>query len=93
LRVVIPSSTGIDISKSVLLSITAQSIKCDPIFLDHPVINVDSEKCYGQGYEDCDRQVPDVSKIRSLGWEPKFDLMETMTKAVEGFIDEFNSCS
>ncbi len=32
------------------------------------------EEFFGQGYEDADRLPPDITKLRSLGWEPKYDL-------------------
>lgn len=46
-----------------------------------PVIeNVSSAEFYGSGYEDCDRRMPDISKMEALGWKPKYDadaLVET----------------
>ena len=35
------------------------------------------EKAYGPGYEDMQRCVPDISKIKStLGWQPKIGLQQ-----------------
>ncbi|MEL6701070.1 MAG: NAD-dependent epimerase/dehydratase family protein, partial [Pseudomonadota bacterium] len=52
-----------------------------------PVIeSVDSQEFYGKGYEDCDRRMPDISKLRSIGWEPQDDLEGTMMKAMSYFM-------
>lgn len=53
----------------------------------HPVIeSVPSEDFYGKGYEDCDRRMPDISKLTSLGWKPKYDLDETLMKSMSYFV-------
>ena len=36
------------------------------------------EEFYGEGYEDGDREPPDISKMRSLGWTPRHDLHTTV---------------
>ncbi|MEM0953131.1 MAG: NAD-dependent epimerase/dehydratase family protein [Pseudomonadota bacterium] len=38
---------------------------------------VSGDEFYGKGYEDCDRRVPDISKLHTLGWHPEFDLEQT----------------
>lgn len=51
-----------------------------------PVIEtVNSRSFYGKGYEDCDRRMPDISKMRSIGWEPQYDLEETLMKSMDYF--------
>lgn len=40
------------------------------------------EQFYGEGYEDGDRERPDVSKMRTLGWTPKRDLRATVREAM-----------
>ncbi len=56
----------------------------DPGFRDHPIVNVSSEEFYGEGYEDCDRRVPNLDKATQLlGWTPEWPidaiLRETIT--------------
>ena len=43
-----------------------------------PLVEVSAEEFYGSGYEDCDRRIPEVSKLKRLGWSPKYDLLETL---------------
>lgn len=38
------------------------------------IISVPSEVFYGKGYEDTDRRMPDISKLKALGWSPKVGL-------------------
>jgi UDP-apiose/xylose synthase len=44
------------------------------------------EEFYGLGYEDSDRLPPDITKIRSLGWEPRRDLRTTLRDAMEHYL-------
>ncbi|KMZ68719.1 UDP-D-apiose/UDP-D-xylose synthase 2 [Zostera marina] len=49
--------------------------------LDVPTIDVSSEEFYGEGYDDSDKRIPDMTIInKQLGWNPKtslFDLLES----------------
>ncbi len=38
------------------------------------LVDVSAEEFYGEGYEDTSRRLPDVSKLRKMGWEPSRDL-------------------
>jgi UDP-apiose/xylose synthase len=59
---------------------------CDPAV--HVAIEeVSGEEFYGPGYEDCDRRVPDISKLTQLGWVPRFDLEETFTRSAVYFYE------
>jgi UDP-apiose/xylose synthase len=50
------------------------------------IVDVDSREFYGEGYEDSDRRIPDISKAqRLLGWRPKYDLDETIERSMAGF--------
>lgn len=49
---------------------------------------VSSEVFYGKGYEDCDRRIPDISKLRKIGWSPKHDLRETIKLTLNYYIDK-----
>lgn len=42
------------------------------------VEDVSGEEFYGVGYEDSNRQPPDIAKMRALGWEPRHDLRTTL---------------
>lgn len=50
---------------------------------DTPIIEVSAQDFYGEGYEDCDRRMPDITKLARLGWEPKYDLEQTFRKSME----------
>lgn len=45
------------------------------------IVSVPAEQFYGEGYDDSDRRIPDITKARTLlGWEPKWgirDILET----------------
>ncbi|RLN21753.1 UDP-D-apiose/UDP-D-xylose synthase [Panicum miliaceum] len=49
--------------------------------LDEPMIDVSSSQFYGEGYDDSDKRIPDMTIInKKLGWNPKTplkDLLET----------------
>ena len=47
-----------------------------------PIISVSGEQFYGKGYEDCDRRVPDISKLRKAGWMPAYDLESTFEQSM-----------
>jgi nucleoside-diphosphate-sugar epimerase len=50
------------------------------------LVEVDSREFYGEGYEDSDRRIPDISKAEKLlGWRPKYDLDETIERSMAGF--------
>ena len=62
----------------------------DPAVKLPEIVSVTGEEFYGQGYDDSDRRIPDIAKVRALlGWEPVWgihDLLETtMRYYVEGF--------
>jgi UDP-apiose/xylose synthase len=55
----------------------------DPRYHLHPIVETTHEAFYGEGYEDCDRRVPDNSKAeRLLGWRPWRDLSTILTETV-----------
>jgi nucleoside-diphosphate-sugar epimerase len=50
------------------------------------IVDVDSREFYGEGYEDSDRRIPDVTKARTLlGWRPKYGLDEVIEKSMAGY--------
>lgn len=57
---------------------------------DFEVLSVPSAEFYGEGYEDCDRRVPDISKARKLlDWNPELNLRESLRVAVQSFIEYY----
>ena len=51
------------------------------------IVDVDSRDFYGEGYEDSDRRIPDITKARTLlGWQPKYGLDETIERSMAGFV-------
>ncbi|WP_254538285.1 NAD-dependent epimerase/dehydratase family protein [Halomarina litorea] len=54
-----------------------------------PMREVDGEEYYGEGYEDCDRRIPGVDKLREAGWTPRYDLRATLENAMRYYIDKY----
>ncbi len=55
----------------------------DPRFLDHPTLDVDARAFYGDGYEDCDRRILDISAEQArLAWTPKRSLEQLLDETV-----------
>ncbi|PKU82645.1 UDP-D-apiose/UDP-D-xylose synthase 2 [Dendrobium catenatum] len=47
--------------------------------LEVPTIDISSEEFYGEGYDDSDRRIPDMTIInRQLGWNPKTSLHDLL---------------
>jgi UDP-apiose/xylose synthase len=56
------------------------------------IVSVPSREFYGEGYEDCDRRIPDIAKARLLlGWEPKVSLDESLLRTMKGFIEKYGA--
>jgi nucleoside-diphosphate-sugar epimerase len=51
------------------------------------LVEVSGEKFYGVGYEDANRLPPDISKLRALGWAPRFDLRHTLRDAMAYYLE------
>jgi UDP-apiose/xylose synthase len=61
----------------------------DPHVLLPEIVSVSSTEFYGEGYEDSDRRIPDISKARKLlDWEPKYDLVKTLEKTMFYYVIE-----
>lgn len=52
-----------------------------------PIEVEDGTEFYGEGYEDCERRVPDVRKLESAGWEPQYTLREAFKETMRHYID------
>ena len=46
------------------------------------IVSVPGTIFYGPGFEDTDRRMPDISKMRSLGWTPKVGLEELLERTM-----------
>jgi UDP-apiose/xylose synthase len=49
--------------------------------------DISDEEFYGTGYADCDRRIPDASKLSNLGWQPKYDLEATFRNTIQYYLD------
>jgi nucleoside-diphosphate-sugar epimerase len=50
------------------------------------IVDVDSTEFYGEGYEDSDRRIPDITKAQALlRWQPKFDIEQTIELSMAGY--------
>jgi UDP-apiose/xylose synthase len=50
---------------------------------------ISGEEFYGKGYEDSERRVPNTTKLREAGWEPKYDLREGLTECIQYYIRNY----
>lgn len=50
------------------------------------LVEISGEEFYGPGYEDTNRVVPDISALRSLGWEPQYDLRATFLETMRSYL-------
>ena len=56
------------------------------------IVEVSGEKFYGEGYDDSDRRIPDITKARTLlGWEPKWELRPMLEVTMRYYVTEYAS--
>jgi UDP-apiose/xylose synthase len=54
------------------------------------IVNVSADEFYGEGYEDSDRRIPDISKAhRLLGWKPKWGLSDMLEITMRYYVSEY----
>jgi len=54
------------------------------------VETVPGEAFYGKGYEDSDRRIPNITKVRTLlDWEPKWQLREMLKATMSYYVNEY----
>ena len=54
------------------------------------IASVPSAEFFGDGYEDTDRRIPDVSKAkRLLGWEPRWGLRELLIATMDAYVADY----
>jgi UDP-apiose/xylose synthase len=57
--------------------------------IEHPIVDISAQEFYGEGYEDCDRRMPDINDARRLlEWEPLDDARATVIAAMSYYIDQ-----
>ena len=55
---------------------------------DAPIVDVPAHRFYGDGYDDSDRRIPDVTKLTKLGWQPRYDLEETLRRSIRYYCEK-----
>jgi choline dehydrogenase-like flavoprotein len=54
------------------------------------IVDVTAREFFGEGYEDCDRRIPDVRKARELlDWEPRWSLDDLITSTMDAYVSEY----
>jgi UDP-apiose/xylose synthase len=54
------------------------------------ITEVPAEQFYGEGYDDSDRRIPDITKARTLlGWEPRYGLSESLEETMKYYVSEY----
>lgn len=56
------------------------------------IVSVTGNEFYGEGYDDSDRRIPDITKARTLlAWEPKWNIRDTIETTMRYHVDEFRT--
>jgi UDP-apiose/xylose synthase len=56
------------------------------------IVSVSARVFYGEGYEDSDRRIPDITKAKTLlDWEPKWRMREMLETTMTYFVEEYRS--
>src|SRR5579864_1219681 len=54
------------------------------------IVSVSGEEFYGEGYDDSDRRIPDITKARTLlDWEPKWNIRDTIEATMSYHVAEY----
>jgi UDP-apiose/xylose synthase len=54
------------------------------------IVSVPGEEFYGEGYDDSDRRIPDIAKVRALlGWEPVWNVRDTIEATMRYHVAEY----
>ena len=53
------------------------------------IISVTGEEFYGKGYDDSDRRIPNIGKVRNLlGWEPHWPVRDILESTMRYYVSE-----
>jgi UDP-apiose/xylose synthase len=53
------------------------------------IVSVPGEEFYGEGYDDSDRRIPDITKARTLlGWEPRWNFRDTLETTMQYYVSK-----
>lgn len=53
------------------------------------IVGVSGEEFYGEGYDDSDRRIPDITKARTLlGWEPVCSIRDALERTMQYYVSE-----
>jgi UDP-apiose/xylose synthase len=64
----------------------------DPSVRLPEIVSVTGEEFYGEGYDDSDRRIPDITKARTLlGWEPKWKVRDILETTMRYYVNEFRN--
>ena|SRR5260221_160636 len=56
------------------------------------IVSVPGESFYGNGYEDSDRRIPDITKVSTLlGWAPRWGICEMLEAAMSYHVNEYRN--
>ena len=54
------------------------------------IAEVSANEFYGEGYDDSDRRIPDITKARTLlGWNPRYGLQESLEYTIRYYVSEY----
>jgi UDP-apiose/xylose synthase len=57
---------------------------------DIQIRSVEARDFYGEGYEDCDRRIPDITKATALlGWRPQVALDEALRLTIDAYREQY----
>jgi UDP-apiose/xylose synthase len=54
------------------------------------IVSVPGEEFYGEGYDDSDRRIPDITKARTLlGWNPVWNIRDTLETTMRYYVSGY----
>jgi len=71
-----------------MLAIYAEKFR-DPAVPLPEIVSVPGEEFYGEGYDDSDRRIPDITKATTLlGWKPVWNMRDTLEATMQYYVTE-----
>jgi UDP-apiose/xylose synthase len=73
----------------LMLEIYAEKFR-DPAVPLPCIVSVTGEEFYGKGYDDSDRRIPDITKVRTLlNWEPRIGIRQILETTIRYYVSEY----